>query len=171
MDLPWTIPQYADRPESWERFLYKASTGSYKAVNIMQSARFAIVAHIEGESCIETASGEAFDQALMRTVPIISLQEWLDILYRSGHLDIPMTARTQPFHARSYYQALWRRHIAVSSHRLLHDAAFYCSLAQQQEELTHLCNRVSEEYSDYNSQDVVAAMLFLLAVFAQHKTD
>jgi hypothetical protein len=90
-------------------------------------ASLALAAGVAGERVIYEAPEAAFMEALMSTVPDLfpfaDSQEFLDALFASGYLDVPMVARQTPFATHPEYGALWKRQVSVSAHQLVHDAA------------------------------------------------
>lgn len=80
MHLSSTIPQYqSPAPEWWNRFLYKASIGSYKAVDILEIAELAVAAELSGEGFVESASEEEHYQTLQDASPDWSKLDWPQI--------------------------------------------------------------------------------------------
>jgi hypothetical protein len=173
MHLPQSIPQFFEQEEPaerWSTFLLKAAKGSVEAVEILTLAQFALAARLGGPGLITEGPAEECDRriagALPERAPFSDLQQFLDTLFESRYLSGPMAARPGPFRERTGYDALWRREVVAPSHQLVHDAAFYCVENWSGDELLRLAETAEEEFTEYNSLDAVAAMLFWAVAWA-----
>ena len=165
MEFPIFIYRDFTEMGSWSRFIYKASRGSVDAV-ILPWAELTFVAERLGKSTEEVGqqTTEEVDHELARLIPaeqpFESLDDFLHHLHQWECMPVVMQTRRDPFHGRDYYASLWSRSLKVDEVELTYDAAAYCI-----NHWTWAEYRLFSEIEDpaaYNSQDVVASMLFLI---------
>jgi hypothetical protein len=149
--------------ETWSRFLYKASIGSYKAPDMLTRAEMSFVAEKTGKD-IEKLMPEEIDTVLQAMIPaecpFENMDDWLQQVKDWRCLPTSAKKRETPFHPREYYKHIWSKpHRAVES-ELAYDAATHCFHNWLFSEFKRL-SEIEDEYA-YNSHDVVAAMLFLI---------
>jgi hypothetical protein len=165
------IAQLDDDPQSWPRFLYKASTGSSKAAEWVCYADLALAERLGGRRLIDEASladyNQSLRQALPSTPPFSDTQALLDLARAASVVAGSLTARSRAFHDRAHYDQLWRRGTEVHPAQLLHDAARVAAQHWNGATFRQLVELVKASDPDYNSQDAVAAMLYLSAAHAQ----
>lgn len=162
------IAQFDDSPRLWSDFLHKATKGSHKAAEWLLQADLAVAECLGGRSLIEQADAMDYNKVLLdalpHTPPFDSVQELLSEAYTAGPLRTYLIVRDEPFHDRAYYDQLWNRREAVSSSQLLHDAAYSCHQQWNGATFRRLIAGIETAQLTYNSQDVVAGMLYLSTV-------
>lgn len=164
-----TIPLYTEddfvMTESFDRFVYKASIGSYKARDMLVRTVFELGNVVGGQALIDAQLDEfwaALSPAVLRVAPV-GAQEILDRCVEGELLPGPMSARDSPFLEASGYDDLWRRKKRVRFVRLVHDAALHAASSWSVERLREIDD---DDLTDYNSRDVVAGMLMALFAIA-----
>ncbi len=164
MILPTYLPQsyeQAEEPQAWSRFIEKASKGSDKAASMARRFQFALAVQVGGPRLVLAGSEAEFDEAVKgafpKTSPFAGFQAFLDALFASGYLSVPIAARDCPFADHKHYADLWGRRIVVPAHQLVHDAALYCWNHWNGDEALRLCNNVEDD----NAQDTVDSMLLM----------
>ena len=161
------IAQLDDAARSWPDFIRKASKGSHKAAECVIQADLAVAKRLGGRPLVEEADASDYDtvmgHALPDSPPFDSVQQLLDEAYANGLL----TARSEPFRDHAHYERLWSRGHEVDPAQLLHDAALWCYQHWNGTTFRRLMGRVETAQLTYNSQDVVACMLYLSALPAQ----
>ena len=158
-----TIPQYGDTPEDWQRFLYKATKGSYKSHEILDHAEMAYMCDLTGDSSApETMHLERYYQMLRNRFPqeppFGSTQQLID--YGAEHSWFPNKFAAAPMmrYDESHYLDLWDRSRTVDWTALINDASLYC-LAKWSADCCVECG--TNEQREANALKVTAAMLYL----------
>lgn len=165
MEFPIFIGQDCVEMEPWSRFIYKASRGSVDAV-IFPWVELTFVAERLGKGTEEVgeATTEEVDHELARLIPaelpFESLDDFLHHLHQWKCMPIVVQTRREPFHEREYYADLWSKSLKVDENELTFDAAAYC-FSHWSWTQYRLLSEI-EDQANFNSQDVVAAMLFLI---------
>lgn len=107
---------------------------------------------------------EKVDQELAKLIPgeqpIENLNELLNLLHLWGCISVGIQTRRDPFHDRDFYSKLWGKSLKVDEIGVTFDAAAPC-LNHWSWTLYRLLREV-KDYASFNSQDVVAAILFLI---------
>lgn len=175
MEFPIYTEQDYTEMEAWSRFIYKASRGSYKAVEVRAMAEATFVAewlkrgtNEEWEKTTDEFEND-LRQFLGLTSPFEHLNDFLRHLRQWNCLPTLIPMREEPFHPHEYYANLWSKSLKVDEVELTYDAAAYCI-----NHWTWADYRLLSEIEDqaaYNSQDVAASMLFLITArqFPQKK--
>ena len=160
------IPLFAEddsvESEGFGRFLYKASTGSCKAPEILDRAVLSLGEAVGGRTLVDTAQLDEFWAAIsprVQEAAPANAQELLDDCAEGQLLRARMVARAQPFLKATAYADLWRRKRRVDEFRLLHDSALHAASAWSAESLREIDE---QDLMNYNSRDMVAGMLMLL---------
>lgn len=165
------IAQLDDDRKPWSRFLQKASTGSGKAVDWLSSADMALAERLGGRRLIEKADLGEYDQTLRRALPgsppFRTIQSLLEMAHAARIVSVRLRAHDHAFHDHAHYDRLWQRGAEVHQVELLHDAAHNAAQHWDGASFRKLVGSVEDTSPGYNSQGVVAAMLYLSAVFAQ----
>lgn len=156
------IPQRDDDPGSWQRFLEKAAKGSVEAVEMLSQAELALLEQRAGVDLERDTGWEQSLAAIVPARPFETLRDLLDLLWDSGYLPSPLADTTGPFLGREAYSALWARRTTVKPVWLVHDAALHCWGKWGGAGFVRLTDEAYTKGGEYNSQDAVAAMLFLL---------
>jgi hypothetical protein len=148
MDLPQQIPQLDDDSQAWARFIEKAAKGSTKAAEMLTLAKFAVIAEKSGKRLHETEPLPKY----LAFISDLQLARW------------PATKREKPLNTRAFYDSLWKHGKSVDPAELTDDALIHLRENWSMKEYVRLKARIDESGPDYNSQDVVAAMILLLHV-------
>lgn len=115
--LPRSFVQLDHEPVEWSHFLYKASRGSSKAVDIVFRCEWALLSSIEQDYDIRRL------QLIPPVCPFRSRQDYLDHLTSRGHVFSRLISPGSPFHPEpEYYRNLWAAGRTVEETHLLHDA-------------------------------------------------
>jgi hypothetical protein len=165
------IAQFDDSPLLWPDFFRKATSGSYKAAEWLIQADLAAAERLGGRPLVEEADAMDYHEVLRRALPphppFGSVQRLLSEAHATGLLRTYLIARSEPFHDRAHYGQLWNREDAVNPAQLLHDAAHSCCQRWDGPAFRRLIDHAETAQLAYNSQDVVAGMLYLSAIQAQ----
>lgn len=166
MEFPIYIHADLIETTTWTRFIEKASKGSHKAVEILRMAEIAFLAERLGKVTeqIWQLPEPELDALLQKFILLESPFEHPDRLFQFLHhedcLKTPVLQRQEQFYPREFYADLWRKSLQVEHDKLVHDAALHCAKNWSWSEYRQLSE--VEEEANYNSQDIVAAMLFLI---------
>ena len=166
MEFPIVIYQLRPQMETWARFIYKASRGSDDANYLLNLANLTFVAEHLGKNTddLNEITVEVFEDELARLIPaelpFRGLKDFLLRLHQWGCISASVQTRIEPFHERGFYADLWSKSLKVDETELTYDAAAHCFNHWSLTEYSLLTEATHQ--ADYNSQDVVAAMLFLI---------
>lgn len=158
------IPQYQDRSESWDNFLYKAAKGSHKANDALMYADMAYMIALTGDPCSpDTLELTHFYEQLREHFSHFSRPESAGEIAASinscNWFTIKLGKEISAPQDSSAYAALWSKGQTVCERQLLNDAVQKCHSSLSVDWLT---KTIDEEKSmNYNSLNVVAAMLML----------
>jgi|GEM_PF-3728110 hypothetical protein len=158
------IPQYDDRPESWDRFLDKAAKGSAYAFDMLTQADLAYMASLTGDPTAPQSQDLGDYARLLQThfteftkpaTPDdlsreIQSAQWLSVKPR-----LPLS----PQRPHEKYNALWADGRTVPLVDLVNDSIIHCHTSWSAKWLLNVIN--NEDSMNYNSVNVVAAMLML----------
>jgi hypothetical protein len=176
--FPKSILQSDRAPISWLHFLEEATKGSSMAVEIFTYAEYALVAQITGKRHHAESPSYVYSQELngllLRQPPFPSFEICWQIIEQDGYLPHSLIPSSTPCHPSEFYDDLWQRKEQVDGAELVHDALLQCYQQWTLRAYYDVRERV-EEFTDeescsdhYNAQDVVSAMLYLVAVWAIH---
>lgn len=147
---------------SWERFIYKAAKGSYKASEWLSWGEAEFAARKIGilyEDLSLADLKHTLNKSLLPKLPFNTLDEFLIYLSTIGLGNV--TSKDRPFHEHDFYTGLWGRK-EVDTAQLLHDSARFCFQNWSIATYWQLMDSETTTALQYNSQDVVSAMLFLV---------
>jgi len=154
------IPQYGNHPESWKRFLFKASRGSDKAVEMLRLAELSFLKELTAHSEPQDLQLEQYYSLLAArlptSAPLLTIKEFLTIA-DCVTIDLP----DKPLHEHAFYDRLWKRKQSVNTRELVLDAVVHCLRHWSPAEYRHLSETVCDNDPEYNSLNAVAAMLYL----------
>jgi hypothetical protein len=159
-----SIPQFDDSAADWYRFLEKAAKGSCKAHEIVSHADMAYTAAVTGDpNAPAVLHRKEYGALLARRFPESPPADSPLELFEMGQASnwFPFHGRPAPTrrNANQQYKALWRRNVTVPVTALVGDALIQCGEVWSSEWLLNVLD--SEDYLDYNSENVVTAMLML----------
>ncbi|MCF7912065.1 MAG: hypothetical protein K9M99_06030 [Candidatus Cloacimonetes bacterium] len=165
-DIPQIFPQIEDGPESWERFIYKASRGSYKASDMLLHAEWAFMAYKTGiiDDMDEDEYAEILQAQFKDKPDCNSSEELIRILARAAKIELPEYIDTLPIHPQTFYESSWEND-SVDGYELLHDAAHYAFENWSYQEYMKLENEILDALDNYNSLHLTAAMILLVFTF------
>lgn len=178
MIFPETIPLSEGSPVTWHHFLGEAAKGTFRAIEIFTQAEYGLVAHQTGKRHhLESAMNiylHELNGLLLSQPPFPSFEACWRVVEQAGYLPQPLAPSSTPYHPYRFYDDLFIRGVGVAGAELLHDALQHCYRGWTLRAYYDLRERLgvlTEEnlYTvHYNSQDLVAAMLYLLTVWAAH---
>lgn len=152
--------QYGERPESWQRFLANAARGSQKALEMLRLAEQAFLKDSAGKLEPKNLKLDQYYLLLTDSLPIApplpTVEEFVSIAGCN-----PIALSDQPIHDRRFYDCLWHRAQEVSVSDLVFDAVSHCLRTWNPAEYRMLSEAVGYKFPDYNSRDIVAAMVYL----------
>lgn len=149
--------------ETWERFIYKAAKGSYKAKEWFGEAEV-IFAERKTKIYWEYVSNDLekiLIENILPELPYKTFDEFLSHLLEIGCLEKIISNNNMPFNERDFYAGLWGQEAVDTSH-LMHDSALFCFHNWSISTYFQLQGRMWRSGLQYNSQDTVAAMLFIV---------
>lgn len=156
------IPQFQGNTQTWERFLYKASKGSYKASDFLQHADLAYMVALTGDLDAPNSLDlmEYADRLCVHVDSIPkpgSFDELRTVVLNARWAAVRTSLTTRPRDIDVAYRALWSRGASVSEQDLFHDALIRCYECWAGKWLWNTMQ--SESGDNYNSLNVVAAMM------------
>jgi len=161
------IVQLDEDPRTWVEFLRKAASGSVKAADWLSSADMAIAERLGGRRLVDEAQLSEHEDVMSRALPDTPPFRDVPTLLAAARGDrVPagVAVRATPYHPHVHYDRLWERKVDVVPAVLLHDAASFCLGRWDRTAFREVVNRAGDAGAGYNSQDAVAAMLYLSAI-------
>lgn len=155
------IPQYNDTPETWDRFIRKASKGSIRATDILIEAEFQYMIDLTNNPNAPDELNEYMHilKNYFPDKPPLSKGELIKNLIEQNLLRNINNCYNSPFHNSYFYNNLWNSQRIVCSNELMFDSIYYCY-----ENWTYN-NFLKYEYDfklEFNSQFVASRMIYLL---------
>jgi len=159
--LPKTFVQLDDEPVEWSHFLYKASRGSSKAVDMVLRCEWALLSGVEQDYDVRRL------ELIPPVCPFRSRQDFLDHLTSRGHLFNRLISTGRPFHSEpEYYRNLWAAERTVEERHLLHDAVLKAFDSWSPAHYAALLKEIKTDPLNYDSLAAVIGGLYLLAAMA-----
>ena len=157
------IPQYCDYPEDWQRFLYKASKGSYKAVDILNYASNAYMIDFTNnpqspDTLLLTEYNKDFIKQFPSKTPFRSDQEIVDYCVKSGWVHSSFTIGKVSDSHSNLYLDLWEQGKTVDELVLFKNALTYC-LNNWNGDSALACSEILDY--EFDSSLVVSGLLYL----------
>lgn len=152
-----------NEPEDWYRFLSKAATGSAKATDILSYADMAYMVSLTGnQTAPETLDLKKYEELFKSKFPDSPPSKSVDSLIGLGSKNnwYPhrFVGKQQYLRDLAYYQDLWGKKRNVDWEILINDAFMLCI---DKWSAKHCLDCLEESSLDYNSLNVVSAMLYL----------
>ena len=159
-----SIPQYEDSAADWYHFIYKAAKGSCKARESLSHADMAYMAALTGNPNAPaelqlTEYGAWLRQRFPESPPASSPLELFEFAQSCNWFPVRAGPTYTRRNTNEHYKSLWRRNVAVPVDTLVGDALIQCVEVWSSDWLRNVLD--SEDYLDYNSENVVTAMLML----------
>ena len=158
------IYQYHDSQETWERFIYKASIGSYKAPMFLTQADFAYMSFLtkvaEAPNSMECDDYESLFESHFKKIEKPKSVE--DLFIKCLDL-IPIRYIGKSYSSDDHYKNIWERKDlkpTISEHELTHDSIVYLFKNWNSKHI--LASLETKDDTSYNSLEIVSAMIFLL---------
>ena len=152
-----------NEPEDWFSFLSKAAKGSAKATDILPYADMAYMVSLTGDQkAPETLDIKKYEDLFISkfpdSPPSTSVDSLIELGSQNDWYPHRFTGKQQYLKEQAYYQDLWRKKRNVNWTLLINDAFMHCIDKWSAKDCL---NCLEESSLDYNSLNVVSAMLYL----------